>query len=106
MVGRVGVTGRSTAVGDEIGDYLGAVRAGAPGVPLGLGFGLRTPEQVASLCGRAELAIVGSAIVDAIHRAGAAAPSFEADAAAAAEAERHVTTLVAAANAAPRPETL
>ncbi len=106
VVGRVGVTGRSTAVGDEIGDYLGAVRVAAPRVPLGLGFGLRTPEQVASLCGRAELAIVGSALVDAIHRAGAAAPSSEADVAAAAEAERRVTTLVAAANAAPGPETL
>ena len=99
VVGRVGVTGRSTAVGDETSTWLGAVRAAAPGVPLGLGFGLRTPEQVASLRGRAELAIVGSALVDAIHHAGAAASPSGADAAAAAEAERFVTALAAAASA-------
>lgn len=103
VVGRVGVTGRSTAVGDSTGDYLEAVRAASPGVPLGLGFGIREPEQVARLRGRAELAIVGSALVDAIHRAGAAASPKEADAAAAAEAERYVSSLAAAAGATPDP---
>jgi tryptophan synthase alpha chain len=69
VVGRTGVTGASTSVSGDASDYLQRARSIAGDVPLGVGFGLRTAEQVASVGAYAELAIVGSALVDAVHRA-------------------------------------
>ena len=48
-------------------------------MPLGVGFGIRTAAQVAAVGEHAELAIVGSALVDAVHRAAdrAAAPAAD-----------------------------
>lgn len=70
VVGRVGVTGRETAIDTGANEYLKRVRRLVPDVPLGLGFGLRTPEQVAAVAPYCELAIVGSAFVRAVHEAG------------------------------------
>lgn len=102
VVGRVGVTGRATAVAGGTTDYLDAVRGSTSGVPLGLGFGLREPDQVRALRGRAELAIVGSALVQSIHDAGEAAPG-RADEAAAERAASYISSLATAAGATPDP---
>ena len=69
VVGRTGVTGAATAMSDDASGYLRRARALAGEVPLGVGFGIRTAAQVAAVGEHAELAIVGSALVDAVHRA-------------------------------------
>lgn len=84
VVGRVGVTGRSTDVSGTSESYLGRVRSAAPGVPLGVGFGIRSGPQVTGVAAHAELAIVGSALVQSIHGAASLAPSAPDDAAVAA----------------------
>ncbi|NBC33894.1 MAG: tryptophan synthase subunit alpha [Alphaproteobacteria bacterium] len=50
------------------------------GLPIGVGFGIRTPEQAARIAGLADAAVVGSAIVDRIaanlDEAGRATPAL------------------------------
>ncbi|QDV07954.1 Tryptophan synthase alpha chain [Planctomycetes bacterium Poly30] len=70
VVGRTGVTGANTAVSHTSSAYLERVRKFSGDTPLGVGFGIRTAEQVAAVGEHAELAIVGSALVAAIHEAG------------------------------------
>ena len=41
-------------------------------MPVALGFGISTPEQVAAVCGSADAAVVGSALVSVIAEHGAA----------------------------------
>ena len=79
VVGRTGVTGAATAMSDDASGYLRRARALAGDVPLGVGFGIRTAAHVAAVGEHAELAIVGSALVDAVHRAAdqAAAPAAD-----------------------------
>ncbi len=62
-----GTTGRDVALPDDTHDYLDRVRA-ASAVPVCAGFGIRTASQVASLAGRVDGVIVGSALVEAIDR--------------------------------------
>ncbi|WP_224766123.1 tryptophan synthase subunit alpha [Nocardioides campestrisoli] len=57
---RTGVTGRQTDVSQGLGDFLGRCRE-ATSVPLGVGFGIRTPDDIRALRGSAEIAIVGTA---------------------------------------------
>lgn len=90
VIGRLGITGARTELGGETLEYLERVRACAD-VPLGVGFGLAAPDQVAALKGHATLAIVGTALVRHVHAAGAD------DAVAAAAAETFVRGLVEAA---------
>ena len=82
VVGRVGITGRATTFSDDVLAYLERVRRLAGDLPLGVGFGLREREQVEALAGRAELAIVGTALVQRLHdaRARGADPAAEATA--------------------------
>lgn len=75
VVGRTGVTGAATSMSTDTDHYLARVRALAGDMPLGVGFGIRTPEQVAAVGAHAELAIVGSALVAAIHDAADAHPA-------------------------------
>lgn len=81
VVGRVGVTGRTTDVAATSSSYLGRVRGACPGIPLGVGFGIRSAAQVVEVAAYAELAIVGSALVQAIHQAAVSAESLGAAAA-------------------------
>ncbi|MFT5734886.1 MAG: tryptophan synthase alpha chain, partial [Planctomycetota bacterium] len=70
VVGRTGVTGANTEVSQTSESYLQRVRSLSGETPLGVGFGIRTAAQVAAVSEHAELAIVGSALVAAIHEAG------------------------------------
>lgn len=61
-VARKGVTGRHTELGSELADYLKRVR-NAFTVPLGVGFGLSTGEDIGFLRDKVDIAIVGSALL-------------------------------------------
>jgi tryptophan synthase alpha chain len=66
-----GVTGAKAAVADDVAPAVARVRA-ASGLPVAVGFGIRTPEQAAAIARVADAAVVGSALVDAIAAAIAA----------------------------------
>lgn len=61
-----GVTGAREALPEELGTFLERVRKQTD-LPLGVGFGISRREHVESLNGRADAAIVGSAIVEVIE---------------------------------------
>lgn len=94
VIGRTGITGASTELGAETQRFLARVQALA-NLPLGVGFGLHSPEQVAAVARHASLAIVGSALVAHIHAAaeGAADGAQDPDTAAARAAHEFVTNL-------------
>jgi tryptophan synthase alpha chain len=58
-VARQGVTGQQTRFSAELESYLVRCRA-ATQLPLALGFGVRSPKDVAFLEGKADIAVVGS----------------------------------------------
>jgi tryptophan synthase alpha chain len=60
-----GVTGAKAAVAADVAPAVARVRA-ASGLPVAVGFGIRTPEQAAAIARVADAAVVGSALVDAI----------------------------------------
>jgi tryptophan synthase alpha chain len=68
-IGRLGVTGARVDVDPTQRAFLDRVRAAAGDLPVAVGFGLSTAEQVRAVAAHADLAIVGSAMVDRIHRA-------------------------------------
>lgn len=61
---RVGVTGRHTDLSQGVAAFLKNCRE-ATTVPLGLGFGIATPEHIRELRGLADIAIVGTAGLEA-----------------------------------------
>ncbi len=61
-----GVTGAREALPEELGAFLQRVRRQTK-LPLGVGFGISRPEHIEGLRGKAEAAIVGSALVDVIE---------------------------------------
>ena len=65
-IGRTGVTGAATRLGDETLNFLERVRA-STSAPLAVGFGLRTAADVSRLAGLADLAVVGTALVQHLH---------------------------------------
>ncbi|MBF0175497.1 MAG: tryptophan synthase subunit alpha [Magnetococcales bacterium] len=69
-VARKGVTGRQTAFDSAIYAFLARCRA-ATSVPLALGFGVKTGDDVRNLVGKADIAVVGTAAIE-IHRTGGA----------------------------------
>ena len=68
VIGRVGVTGGRTELDVAALAFLERVRQ-ATELPLAVGFGLSSAEQVAAVTRHADLAIVGSAYVTRLHRA-------------------------------------
>ena len=58
-VARRGVTGAATAFGLEFDAYLARCRA-ATDLPLAVGFGIRSREDVDHLLGKADIAVIGS----------------------------------------------
>ena len=60
-----GVTGVKSAQADDIAPAVARVRAAAH-LPVAVGFGIRTPEQAASVARIADGVVVGSAFVDEI----------------------------------------
>lgn len=72
MVSVTGVTGarsNAPAVGVEA---LVQKARNSTGLPIGVGFGISTPEQAAGVARYAELVVVGSALVRRMHEAGPA----------------------------------
>lgn len=67
-VARKGVTGSKTEF-SSVADYLTRCRA-ATKLPLGVGFGVRSREDVEALEGRADIAVVGSETIRVIDRHG------------------------------------
>ncbi len=84
-IGRLGVTGARAAIDPAQVAFLDRVRAASGELPIAVGFGLSTADQVRAVAGHADLAIVGSAMVDRIHRAFTASGGDATAAASAAE---------------------
>ena len=63
-----GVTGVKAADASEVAPHVERVRK-ASGLPVCVGFGIRTPEQAAAVARVADGAVVGSALVDEIAEA-------------------------------------
>jgi tryptophan synthase alpha chain len=59
-----GVTGVKAADADAVAPAVARVRK-ASGLPVAVGFGIRTPEQAAAVARIADAAVVGTALVDA-----------------------------------------
>jgi tryptophan synthase alpha chain len=63
-----GVTGVKEAVAGDVAPAVDRVRA-ATGLPVAVGFGVRTPERAAEIARVADAVVVGSALVDRIEAA-------------------------------------
>jgi tryptophan synthase alpha chain len=63
---RRGITGEETEIGEENIAFIR--RLERIGAPVMAGFGIRRPEQVAALGPYVDAVVVGSLLVDAIHR--------------------------------------
>lgn len=85
-IGRVGVTGRATDMGADTVAFLERARRIAGDLPVAVGFGIAGPDAVRVATGHADLAIVGSALVQHLHEAAGSAPEAERPALAAAAA--------------------
>ena len=75
------MTGNDTEFDAELSSYLGRVRRAAGSAPVAVGFGFSRAEQVRALQGRADHAVVGTALVRALEgvpvsEAGAVARTF------------------------------
>ena len=68
VISRLGVTGARSDMAADAGGLVERVKRGAS-LPVALGFGISTPEQVAAACRYADAAVVGSAIVNIIAAA-------------------------------------
>jgi tryptophan synthase alpha chain len=66
-VTRMGITGGESTLPAETSQYLAAVKA-ASQVPVCAGFGVRRPDQVATIARYADGVIVGSALVEVLER--------------------------------------
>lgn len=64
-VSREGVTGERTDVADSLDERVAAIRK-TTDLPIAVGFGIATPEQVRTVAASADAAVVGSAIVKRI----------------------------------------
>lgn len=70
-VARKGVTGSQTDLGEEFYDFITRCRQ-ATDLPLGIGFGLQSGEDLRQLQSRAEIGIVGSALLNVWEKEGEA----------------------------------
>jgi tryptophan synthase alpha chain len=83
-IGRFGVTGSAAQLDGAAEDFLGRVRSAARELPVAVGFGIATPQDVAAATRSADVAIIGSALVQRTHEAferGGRRPEAAADAA-------------------------
>lgn len=64
---RQGITGAKRELAPDLADYLKTVRR-IFAVPVAVGFGISKPEHVKKLSRYADIAVVGSAIIDIINR--------------------------------------
>jgi tryptophan synthase alpha chain len=75
-ISRLGVTGARAEVASGAQAMVGRIRAHTA-MPIALGFGISSPEQVAEVCTYADAAVVGSALVSVIADAGRSAALIE-----------------------------
>ncbi len=68
-VSSMGVTGRESEFHKDLEDYLAEVKSYAK-IPVAVGFGISTKEDVKRMSGLADAVIVGTAIVKNIHASG------------------------------------
>lgn len=61
-VGRRGVTGKKTSFDQSLADQIQRFRS-ASNVPIALGFGVQSPEDVQFLVGKADIAVIGSKMI-------------------------------------------
>lgn len=69
VVSSMGVTGVRSEIRTDLASILAAIRQ-ATDIPVGIGFGINTPEQAAQMAELADAVIVGSAIVRIIAQYG------------------------------------
>ncbi|MEM0950001.1 MAG: tryptophan synthase subunit alpha [Pseudomonadota bacterium] len=62
-----GITGAADAVAGDVGPEVARIKA-ASGLPVVVGFGIKTPEAATRIAGVSDGAVVGSAIVERIGR--------------------------------------
>ncbi len=67
-VSSTGVTGSAAPTPEKVQQEVEAIRANTD-IPIGVGFGIRTPEQAARIGQFADGVVVGSALIDCIHKA-------------------------------------
>jgi len=70
-VARKGVTGKDTAFSSELEDYLAQCRENTS-LPLAVGFGVKSPEDINFLRGKADIAVVGSETIRVMEQQGVA----------------------------------
>lgn len=71
VVARKGVTGANTEFSDELAQYLERCRR-ATRLPLAVGFGVKSPADIAFLRGKADIAVVGSESLRLLEQHGVA----------------------------------
>lgn len=76
-VSSTGVTGAAAPTPEKVQAEVEAIRAHTD-IPIGVGFGIRTPEQAAGIARFADGVVVGSALVDCIANAESPAAGTEA----------------------------
>ena len=69
VVSRAGITGTRRDLPEGLEALVGRVRTSVPRLPLAVGFGLSTPEQVGAVAALADGVVVGSAVVAAMEDA-------------------------------------
>ena len=69
MVARKGVTGKDTAFSDSLDGYIANCRA-ATALPLALGFGVKSRDDVDFIRGRADIAVIGSETIRVLDEGG------------------------------------
>lgn len=67
LVSRTGVTGERDSLSNSVAPLIRSVRE-VTALPLAVGFGISTPEQVAEIGAQAEAVVVGSAIMRVIEQ--------------------------------------
>jgi tryptophan synthase alpha chain len=65
FVSVLGITGMASASEDSVRTHVERIRRHTK-LPIGVGFGIKTPEQAAAVARHADAAVVGSAIVDRV----------------------------------------
>lgn len=67
-----GITGAKAAASTDVAAQVARIRAHTS-LPVAVGFGIKTPEQVKQAAQVGDAVVVGSALVEAMHKAGAGA---------------------------------
>jgi tryptophan synthase alpha chain len=68
-VARKGVTGMNTEFSRQLDTYLSRCRSATP-LPLALGFGVKSAEDVRFLTGKVEIAVIGTATIRLVESRG------------------------------------